>query len=130
MYGAFATLSLGMRVLEAEGVAIDTLFAHGGVFRTAGVVQRFLAAGVHAPVALATSASEGGPWGMALLAAYLDASAEQDLDTYLRTRVFAGADADVLEPDPADLVGFATFLDRYVAGLAIERAAVETTLPE
>jgi hypothetical protein len=127
VYAAFATLSLGMRVLEAEGVELDTLFAHGGMFRTAGVAQRLLAAAVRAPVAVATSASEGGPWGMAVLAAYLGVAAEQDLGTYLRTRVFAGADVDVVEPDAADLVGYATFLDRYVAGLAIERAAVEAT---
>ena len=127
VYSAFATLSLGMRVLEAEGVELDTLFAHGGMFRTAGVAQRLLAAAVRAPVAVATSASEGGPWGIAVLAAYLGVAAEQDLGTFLRTRVFAGADVDVIEPDAADLVGYATFLDRYVDGLAIERAAVEAT---
>ena len=30
VYGAFGTLSLGMRVLAAEGVELDELFAHGG----------------------------------------------------------------------------------------------------
>jgi sugar (pentulose or hexulose) kinase len=125
VYGAFGTLSLGMRVLDEEGVAIDTLFAHGGMFRTAGVAQRLLAAAVRAPVAVATSAGEGGPWGMAVLAAYLGAAAEQDLATYLQTRVFADAAVDVVEPDPADTAGFEAFLERYVAGLAIERAATE-----
>jgi len=127
VYGAFGTLSLGMRVLEAEGVELDALFAHGGMFRTAGVAQRLLAAAVRAPVGVATSASEGGPWGMAVLAGYLGAAAEQDLATYLRTRVFADAAVDVVEPDPADLEGFATYLERYVAGLAVERAATEAT---
>jgi len=127
VYAAFATLSLGMRVLEGEGVELDTLFAHGGIFRTAGVAQRLLAAAVRAPVAVATSASEGGPWGMALLAAYLRTAAEQDLGTYLRTRVFADADVDVVEPDPADLAGYASFLDRYVTGLAIERTATDAS---
>ncbi|WP_127127318.1 xylulokinase [Georgenia sp. SYP-B2076] len=126
VYSAFATLSLGMRVLEAEGVELDTLFAHGGMFRTAAVAQRLLAAAVRAPVAVARTASEGGPWGMAVLAAYLTAD-EQDLGTYLRTRVFADAAVDVVEPDAADLEGFEAFLERYVAGLAIERAAVEAT---
>ncbi len=125
VYGAFGTLSLGMRVLDEEGVAIDTLFAHGGMFRTAGVAQRLLAAAVRAPVAVATSAGEGGPWGMAVLAAYLGAAAEHDLATYLQTRVFADAAVDVVEPDPADTAGFEAFLERYVAGLAIERAATE-----
>ncbi len=125
VYGAFGTLSLGMRVLDEEGVAIDTLFAHGGMFRTAGVAQRLLAAAVRAPVAVATSAGEGGPWGMAVLAAYLGAAAEQDLATYLQTRVFADAAVDVVEPDPTDTAGFEAFLERYVAGLAIEQAATE-----
>jgi sugar (pentulose or hexulose) kinase len=127
VYGAFGTLSLGMRVLEAEGVQVDTLFAHGGLFRTAGVAQRLLAAAVRAPVAVSRTASEGGPWGMAVLAAYLGAAGEQDLGTYLSRQVFADAAPDVVEPDAADLQGYAAFLERYVDGLAIERAAVEAT---
>jgi sugar (pentulose or hexulose) kinase len=125
VYGAFGTLSLGMRVLAAEGVELDTLFAHGGVFRTAGVAQRLLAAAVGAPVAVARTASEGGPWGMAVLACYLAAPADQDLATYLAEQVFAGAAVDVVEPDAADVAGYAVFLERYAAGLAIERAATQ-----
>ncbi|MGW6129559.1 xylulokinase [Cellulomonas sp. NPDC055163] len=127
VYGAFGTLSLGMRVLESEGVALSTLFAHGGMFRTAGVAQRLLAAAVGAPVTVARTASEGGPWGIAVLAAYLGAADELDLGAFLDTRIFGDAAADVVEPDPVDVAGYATFLERYVAGLAIERAAVEAT---
>lgn len=125
VYGAFGTLSLGMRVLASEGVRIDSLLAHGGLFRTAGVAQRFLAAAVGAPVAVTSTAGEGGPWGMAVLAAYLEAAGEQDLQTFLATRVFADAQVDVVEPDPEDVAGYATFLERYEAGLAVERAATE-----
>ncbi|MCU1433190.1 MAG: Carbohydrate kinase [Actinotalea sp.] len=125
VYAAFGTLSLGLRVLESEGVALDTLFAHGGMFRTAGVAQRLLAAAVGTPVAVARTASEGGPWGMAVLAAYLRAAPGQDLGTYLDSHVFGDAPVDVVEPDPADAAGYAAFLERYVAGLAIERAATE-----
>ncbi len=125
VYGAFGTLSLGMRVLAAEGVEIDTLFAHGGMFRTAGVAQRLLAAAVGAPVAVSRTASEGGPWGMAVLAAYLGAAGGQDLGTFLSTQVFGSAEVDVVDPDADDVAGYATFLDRYEAGLAVERAAVE-----
>ena len=73
----------------------------------------------------ARTASEGGPWGIAVLAAYLAAADELDLGAFLDARVFGDAAADVVEPDPADVAGYATFLERYVAGLAIERAAVE-----
>ena len=68
VYGVFGTLSLGMRVLDGEGVAIDRMLAHGGMFRTAGVAQRFLAGALGAPVAVGETASEGGAWGIAVLA--------------------------------------------------------------
>ena len=126
VYGAFGTLSLGMRVLAAEGVGLDALYAHGGLFRTAGVAQRLLAAAVGAPVAVARTASEGGPWGMAVLAGYLAAGAEQPLGDYLADVVFGDAEVDVAQPDPTDVAGYAAFLERYEAGLAVERAAVET----
>ncbi|WP_149204014.1 xylulokinase [Actinotalea subterranea] len=125
VYGAFATLSLGMRVLAAEGVELDVLAAHGGMFRTAGVAQRLLAAAVDAPVAVARTASEGGPWGIAVLAAYLHAASEQSLGDFLSTRVFAGSEVDVVRPLADDVAGYAAFLERYSAGLAVERAATE-----
>ncbi|HMO12001.1 MAG TPA: FGGY-family carbohydrate kinase, partial [Actinotalea sp.] len=104
----------------------DALYAHGGLFRTAGVAQRLLAAAVGAPVAVARTASEGGPWGMAVLAGYLAAGAEQPLGDYLADVVFGDAEVDVAQPDPTDVAGYAAFLERYEAGLAVERAAVET----
>lgn len=124
LYGVFGTLALGMRVLQREGVALDRMFAHGGVFRTAGVAQRFLAGALNAPVAVGETASEGGAWGIAVLAAYLSASGETDLDTYLRERVFGEASFEVVAPDPEDVPGFAAYLSRYRAGLAVESVAV------
>ncbi len=120
---AFGTLALGMRVLAGEGVGIDAMFAHGGMFKTAGVAQRLLAAATGAPVAVGETAAEGGAWGIAVLAAYLGAAGDVPLDVYLAERVFGDAALDVVQPDPADVAGFAAFLDRYEAGLAVERAA-------
>jgi sugar (pentulose or hexulose) kinase len=125
IYSAFGTLSLGMRVLSDEGVALDSMFAHGGLFKTAGVAQRMLAAAIGAPVAVGETASEGGAWGIAVLADYLRASADADLATYLSTQVFADAALDVVTPDADDVAGFAAYLERYSAGLAVERAATE-----
>ena len=126
VYGIFGTLSLGMRVLDGEGVAIDRMLAHGGLFRTAGVAQRMLAGALGAPVAVGETASEGGAWGIAVLAAYLSAAEQMPLDAYLDQRVFAGADFTTVEPDAADVAGYATYLDRYRDGLAIMAAAVES----
>jgi len=132
LYGVFGTLALGMQVLtdaeHGEGVALDRMYAHGGMFRTAGVAQRFLAAALGAPVAVGDTASEGGPWGMAVLAAFRRAvagGAAPELGRYLDESVFAGAAATVADPDPADVAGFAAYLTRYRAGLAVEAAAVQ-----
>lgn len=126
VYGAFGTLSLGMRVLAEEGVHLDTMFAHGGIFRTAGVAQRLLAAAIDTPVAVGQTAGEGGAWGIAVLAAYLDAAPEQSLADYLDQRVFADAAVVTVAPDPADVAGYRAFLTRYEAGLPAARTAAET----
>ena len=127
LYGVFGTLALGMEVLHGEGVALDRMYAHGGMFRTTGVAQRFLAAALAAPVAVGDTASEGGACGMAVLAAFRVAAAgdgSASLSAYLTDVVFADAAASIAAPEPADVAGFATYLDRYRAGLAVEAAAV------
>lgn len=124
IYGVYGTLALGMRVLADEGVELDRMFGHGGIFRTAGVAQRFLAGALDATVAVGETASEGGAWGIAVLASYLRSADELSLGDYLDQRVFADAGFEVVEPDPADVAGFAAYLDRYRAGLAAEAAAV------
>ncbi|WP_042541417.1 xylulokinase [Microbacterium sp. MEJ108Y] len=129
LYGVFGTLALGMQVLTAEGVELDRMFAHGGMFRTAGVAQRFLAGALGAPVAVGELASEGGAWGIAVLASYLAHAESISLGEYLERDVFATASLSVADPDPADVAGFAAYLDRYRAGLAIEAAATTALRP-
>ncbi|MDR2974450.1 MAG: ATPase [Propionibacteriaceae bacterium] len=123
---AFGTLALGMRTLAEESVAVDSMFAHGGIFATKGVAQRLLAAALDTRVSVGQTASEGGAWGMAVLTAYAVDSGGASLTDYLAGRVFADAAITTVEPDPADVAGFSQFLARYEAGLAIERAAVAT----
>lgn len=123
LYGVFGTLALGMRVLIDEGVAVDQLYAHGGMFKTSTIAQRFLAGALGAPVAVGGTASEGGAWGIAVLASYLSAAGTVDLSDYVDD-VFRSADTRVIDPDPADVAGFAAYLARYRAGLPIEAAAV------
>jgi sugar (pentulose or hexulose) kinase len=72
------------------------------------------------------SAGEGGAWGIALLAAYAARKdAAETLEDFLAKKVFAHSGGVVAEPDPADRQGFAAFMKRYEAGLAIERVAAE-----
>jgi len=127
-FAAFSTLRLGMDLLiKDEGVRLDTMFAHGGVFKTRGVAQRFLAAAIGAPVSVGETAGEGGAWGIAVLAAFMRGrSPGQGLGDFLATEVFATTPLEKVDPDPADVAGFDAFMVRWTAGLAIERAAVES----
>lgn len=127
LYAAMATLKLGMDILiEGEGVRLDTLCGHGGLFKTPVVGQRLLAGALGVPVTVMETAGEGGPWGMALLAAYmLEKRGGETLERYLADRVFAGAQGSTEPPQEADRAGFARFIEDYRKGLAVEKAAVE-----
>ena len=127
LLSALATLKIGMDILtQTENVAIDKLCGHGGFFKTPGVGQRMLSAAVDAPVTVMETAGEGGPYGMALLGAYMLWKDEgETLADYLDNKVFAGAKSETLMADPADTEGFAEFLKRYIRALPVERTAVE-----
>lgn len=127
LYAALATLAIGMDILlDKERVRIDSLLGHGGFFKAEGVGQRLLAAALNTPVSVMETAGEGGPWGMALLAAYMAGKADgESLEAYLANNVFAQARGHRAEPDTADVQGFARYLERYRAGLTVEKAAVE-----
>ena len=65
---ALGTLKIGMDILlKEEGVSIDTIMGHGGLFKTKTVGQKLLSGAIDAPVCVMETAGEGGPWGMALL---------------------------------------------------------------
>jgi hypothetical protein len=49
------------------------------------------------------------------------------LTDYLTDEVFAGAALVSIEPDPADVAGFDSFMQRYVAGLPVQQSAVAHT---
>ena len=126
LYSALATLKVGLDILGEEHVAVDRLMGHGGFFKTPVVGQRILAAAANSPVATMETAGEGGPWGMALLAAYAVHKTDgQSLQDYLNTQVFGDQKVSVVEPQAEDVEGFTNFMVHYKAGLAVERAAVE-----
>ena len=126
IYSAFATLAMGLEILRKENVAVNPLLGHGGIFKTPGVAQRYLAAAAGAPVTCMETAGEGGSYGMALLAAYrLHRADGETLAAYLNRCVFADAQSTTLSPDPAEQSGFAAFLTQYQTALKAERAVVK-----
>ncbi len=125
IYSALATLKLGMDILEKEQVRLSRLNGHGGLFKTSTAGQRLMAGALDVPVAVMRTAGEGGPWGMALLAAYrAEKQAGVSLEDFLEKRVFADSECSVLAPDPQDTRGFAAFMRDYLACIPVEKAAV------
>ncbi|MDD2428776.1 MAG: FGGY-family carbohydrate kinase [Eubacteriales bacterium] len=126
LYSSMATLRIGMDLLSQENVAIDRLMGHGGLFKTPIVAQRYLAAACNVPVTCMETAGEGGPYGMALLTAFmLNKKNGETLESYLADSVFADAESTTLAPEAPDVQGFNSFLEYYKRGLAVERSAVE-----
>lgn len=127
LFSSLGALKIGMNILfDQEQVKIDQLLGHGGFFKTKEVGQKMMAAAMNVPVSVMETAGEGGAWGIALLAAYLLYKAKNEpLEAYLAKQVFAGQAGTTVAPDPADVAGFAAFMERYQKGLSIERAAVD-----
>lgn len=127
IYSSMATLAIGMDILIGEErIALDKIYAHGGLFKSPVTGQRFLASALGVPVTLMQSAGEGGAWGIALLAGYLvREDKSESLAQYLDKHVFAGLSGECMQPSESDAEGFRKFIEKYKAGLAAERAAVE-----
>ena len=92
LYTCLGAMRVGLDILfKKEGVKVDRLLGHGGLFKTKGVGQQILADAVNAPVSVMETAGEGGAWGIAVLASYLVNKEENEtLEDFLDTKVFAG----------------------------------------
>lgn len=127
LFTALGALKTGLDILlKEEGVQVDEILGHGGLFKTKDVGQKIMAAAIDAPVSVMETAGEGGAWGIAVLASYMINKDENEtLDDYLTNKVFAGQSGTKIEPDAKDVQGFNEFIKRYTKGLSIERAAVD-----
>ena len=130
LYTCLGAMRVGLNILlDKEQVKIDRLLGHGGLFKTKGVGQQILADAVNAPVSVMETAGEGGAWGIALLASYLINKKDgEDLADFLDENVFKGNEGSTLAPEAEGVKGFNAFMDRYMKGLGIERAAVESEI--
>lgn len=126
LYAAMAALKIGNDILlKEEHVKVDSLMGHGGLFKTPVVGQQLMAAAMNAPVTVMDTASEGGPWGIAILACYMQERAQgESLSDYLNNRIFAGQTGTTIAPKPEDVAGFDAYIEKYKAALSAEKAAV------
>lgn len=128
LYSSLAALKAGLDLLfKEEDVKVDEMLGHGGLFKTRGVGQRIAAAAMNTSVSVMETAGEGGAWGIALLASYMQNKEENEsLQDFLNHKIFAGQSGSKMEPKAEDVAGFDQFMERYMAGLTIEHAAVDT----
>ena len=132
LYSALATLKLGMDILtKEEHVNLDNLLGHGGFYKTPKVGQQITAAALNVPVTVMSTASEGGAWGIAVLAAYShycnkhakNSGTTDSLQNYLSSTIFADVHCSTIEPIEEEVAAFNSFIERYKSGLAVEKAA-------
>ena len=126
IYSTMAALKLGMDILfDKEQVSVDKITGHGGLFKTKGVAQQFLADGLGCAVSVMKTAGEGGAWGMALLAAFSVCGGGKSLSEFLDGEVFVGMESTTLQPEEKGAEGFRKFMENYRRGLAAEYAAAK-----
>ena len=98
---------------------------HGGLFKTPVVGQQILAAALNVPVTIMDNASEGGPWGMAVLAAYMrEKESGETLADYLNNKIFVGQTGTTIAPKLEDVEGFDKYVAAFKAVLPAENAAI------
>lgn len=127
IYSAIATLEIGIEILtREEKIQIEYLLGHGGFFKTEKVGQQMMADALKIPTSIMKTAGEGGPWGMALLSAYMNHKLNyQTLESYLEQQVFKKEPLITTKPENEGMKSFVTYLKKYKAMLKIEEAAVE-----
>lgn len=126
LFSILATLKIGMDTLTGqEHVKLDALVGHGGFFKSGDVGQRLMSAAFHVPVTVMENASEGGAWGIALLASYHVSKAPgEGLENFIEN-VFARVQSSGVAPESKDVEGFMKYMARYEKGLPIQRTAVD-----
>ena len=124
IYSAVSSMALGVGILEKEGLKLEKVLAHGGFYKTDFVGQSATSAVLNAPVTVMQTASEGGAWGMALLALYM-LNNEGTLSSFL-DKIFKDAPKTTVTADEKEKQKWNNFFAFYRRGLATERKASDT----
>lgn len=123
LYSIMATIRIGHDILtERENIEIKEMSAHGGVFKTKEVMQNIVASSLNTKISLYDSASEGGSWGIACLALYLDKKENfESLDDFLEKVLFSDQVKYSKIPDEKIVKSFEVFLNNYKKFLPIQK---------
>ena len=125
LYSALSTMRIGLDILfDEEGVQLDFITGHGGFFKTKESGAHAMATALRTPCRVMETAGEGGAWGIAILASYLD-HANLPLPDYLDEYAFSDSSSYMYTATDEERKGYDEYLERYKKGLAIERAAID-----
>lgn len=127
LFAALGTTRIGLDILtDEEGVELDCITGHGGLFKTPIVGQKLMAGALNTPIKILKTAGEGGAWGIAVLAAYLAHKKDNEtLSQFLEEKIFKNQDDSIIEPDENDVIGFNLFMKKFKDGLDIEIKAID-----
>ena len=125
LYSALSAMRIGLDILfDEEGVQLDFITGHGGFFKTKETGAHAMATALRTPCRVMETAGEGGAWGIAILASYLD-HANLPLPDYLDEYAFSDSSSYMYTATDEERKGYDEYLERYKKGLAIERAAID-----
>ena len=124
IYSALGSLALGCELLSKEDVKIDSVYGHGGFFKSPFVGQSAMSAAIGAPVTVMKNAGEGGAWGIAVLALFAHSGAD-NLEKFLEG-IFESAEKSTISADENEIKSFNSFIEKYKRCLTIEKLASET----
>ena len=122
LMSAVATMKMGMDILkDKENIIPKNLLGHGGYFKNS-IGQKIMAAALNTDITTLETASEGGAWGIALLAKYMIDKDNRTLEQYL-DEIFKDAKISKYTPSNDEINGFEKFMERYKKGLEVEKTA-------
>lgn len=121
IFSSFVTFSIGMDVLQKEKVTMKEVYAHGGIFETKGCAQEILASILKQEVSVIKEISEGGAWGMAILALYTHYKEKFSLHAFLDQIVFKNKEKNRAYPNSALTQQFQTYKENVISCLEAER---------
>lgn len=128
MFASLGALRAGMNILYEEGVPVESMTGAGGYFKTeAGL--KYMAAAMKCAVSAMETAGEGGPWGMAILAAFAANNVNKgnkgdNLACFLEKEVFGNCKITTAASEKELVDSFNIFFDRYMKNLSAEKALV------
>ena len=121
------TIRIGVDILRNdEHIKLNKVVGHGGFFKSIEPSSLLLSASLSVPVITLKSASEGGPYGEAILAAYLIKKDNRSLEDFLDNEIFIKQESNEVMANKEDILGFEKFFMNYHKTLQIEKECIKT----